>query len=1065
MTRSTRTVGSRLKWVTVAALLVAIAGLLTFYDSHMVQGQDKVAPKTATSSNAYLGNLNLSGIVLEHDRILIPPGFSALVFNYTVSVPNSLTQTTVTPTPAHSAATYVIKLGGVTDADGVIDLSVGSNVITVEVTAEDRVTRMTYTVTVNRAPPPSTDATLSGLTLSGIDIGPFSSSKASYTASVYNSVSQTTVTPTLNQSGASFVIKLGTSEDADGTVSLAVGSNVITVVVTAEDGQTTKTYKATVSRATASAPTTGELSTDNPPVNFRNVSIDHDSAIYSFSYPRNRGIFGWVLQRYEHDGSTFVSSGTDMRSEHTGTRDLGGESLKVGDTNVEPDVLYKWVLKLTNSQGSTVIESSVTVRSPSLSSDPSLSDLTLSGIDIGTFASYATSYSSSVANSVTQTTVTPTLNHSGASYVIKLGGVTDDDGTVSLAVGSNVITIEVTAEDGETTRTYTVTVTRAEPDTASSTDATLRWLALSGIDIGDGVGHRAYTQGQSSFTASVYHSVSQTTVTAAPNHSAASFVIKLGGATDADGTVSLAMGSNVITIEVTAEDGQTTKTYTATVRRATASAPTTGQLSTDDPRVNFHTVQYSHRSVTLSVSYPRNRGITGVVTQRYKHDGSSFVSAGVNGRYQESFDEDLGGLSLSWSYTEPEPDTLYKWVVKMLNSQNATVIETSLEVRIPPDPRTATTSSDATLSNLTLSGVGIEAEDRTFVGSGFHSSVTNYTGSVTNSVSQTTVTPTVNHSGASYVVKLGGVADADGTVSLAVGTNVITIEVTAEDEETTRTYTVTVTRLVTSQQNLASSDATLSALSLSDIDFGTFSSSATSYSATVANRVTRTTVTPTVNHSEASYVIKLGGVEDADGTVSLSVGRNIITIEVTAEDGTTTQTYTVTVTREGLHVTIELSPASPVLQGEAATATLSFAGLTPSSSANLTYRADALDANGADADICEGNGMGADQDLQVVDEDPEVRTVTISSDCPTGDYTVQVTLTSAENVRLAFDSASFSVMAPSQEELEQRVRSRYDVNANGSIDREEVVKAVRDYFNGIITPEEVLVAVRLYFSG
>ena len=376
---------------------------------------------------------------------------------------------------------------------------------------------------------------------------------------------------------------------------------------------------------------------------------------------------------------------------------------------------------------------------------------------------------------------------------------------------------------------------------------------------------------------------------------AASYVIKLGGVTDADGTISLAVGSNVITIVVTAEDGQTTKTYTATVRRATASAPTTGQLSTDDPRVNFHTVQYSHRSVTLAVSYPMNRGITGVVTQRYKHDGSSFVSAGADGRYQESFDDDLGGLSLSWSYTEPEPDTLYKWVVKMLNSQNATVIETSLEVRIPPDPRTATTSPDATLSNLTLSGVDIEAQDRTFVGSGFNSSVTNYTGSVPNSVSHTTVTPTVNNSGASYVIKLGGVADADGTVSLAVGTNVITIEVTAEDGETTRTYTVTVTRAAA--VSASSTDATLSALTLSGIDFGTFSSGTLSYAADVTNSPTQTTVTPTVNHSGASYVIKLGGVTDADGTVSLSVGSNVITVEVTAEDGQTTRTYTVTVTR------------------------------------------------------------------------------------------------------------------------------------------------------------------------
>ena len=94
-----------------------------------------------------------------------------------------------------------------------------------------------------------------------------------------------------------------------------------------------------------------------------------------------------------------------------------------------------------------------------------------------------------------------------------------------------------------------------------------------------------------------------------------------------------------------------------------------------------------------------------------------------------------------------------------------------------------------------------------------------------------------------------------------------------------------------------SSDATLSDLTLSDVDFGTFASSTTTYTASVAHRVTGTTVTPTVNHSGASYVIKLDGVVDADGVVGLSVGNNVITIEATAEDGNTTQTYTVTVTR------------------------------------------------------------------------------------------------------------------------------------------------------------------------
>ena len=158
-------------------------------------------------------------------------------------------------------------------------------------------------------------------------------------------------------------------------------------------------------------------------------------------------------------------------------------------------------------------------------------------------------------------------------------------------------------------------------------------------------------------------------------------------------------------------------------------------------------------------------------------------------------------------------------------------------------------------------------------------------------VSQTTVTPTVNDSGATHVIKLGGVEDADGVVSLSIGSNVITVEVTAEDGETTKTYTVGVNRAA------ASTDATLSGLTLSGIDFGTFTSGTTSYTASVANRVSQTTVSPTVNDDGASHVIKLGGATDADGTVSLGVGSNVVTVEVTAEDDSTTRTYTVTVTR------------------------------------------------------------------------------------------------------------------------------------------------------------------------
>ena len=113
---------------------------------------------------------------------------------------------------------------------------------------------------------------------------------------------------------------------------------------------------------------------------------------------------------------------------------------------------------------------------------------------------------------------------------------------------------------------------------------------------------------------------------------------------------------------------------------------------------------------------------------------------------------------------------------------------------------------------------------------------------------------------------------------------------------TTGVYTVAVTRAKT--EGALASDSTLRSLSLSGIDYGTFDPDTTSYTADVTNDVTQTIVTPVMMDVEAAHVIKLDGVEDTDGVIDMAVGANVITVEVTAEDGETTLTYTVTVTRE-----------------------------------------------------------------------------------------------------------------------------------------------------------------------
>lgn len=101
---------------------------------------------------------------------------------------------------------------------------------------------------------------------------------------------------------------------------------------------------------------------------------------------------------------------------------------------------------------------------------------------------------------------------------------------------------------------------------------------------------------------------------------------------------------------------------------------------------------------------------------------------------------------------------------------------------------------------------------------------------------------------------------------------------------------------------VASSDATLSGLTISQGTLSpAFAQDIDTYTASVANSVESVTLTASVNEPHASMTLKKDGdAEVWDGAASvqsLSVGANVFTVTVTAQDGTTTKTYTITVTR------------------------------------------------------------------------------------------------------------------------------------------------------------------------
>lgn len=143
------------------------------------------------------------------------------------------------------------------------------------------------------------------------------------------------------------------------------------------------------------------------------------------------------------------------------------------------------------------------------------------------------------------------------------------------------------------------------------------------------------------------------------------------------------------------------------------------------------------------------------------------------------------------------------------------------------------------------------------------------------------------------------------TIPLQVGSNVITIVVTAEDGATTRTYTLTVTRQAPAP--VLSNDATLRTLTENIADRNltpAFAANTVAYAMTVANATQSVVITPTTNHTVASLQVNGQNITSGQAvTVPLAVGANSVNIIVKAQDLQTQRTYTVTITREAAPIT------------------------------------------------------------------------------------------------------------------------------------------------------------------
>ncbi len=227
----------------------------------------------------------------------------------------------------------------------------------------------------------------------------------------------------------------------------------------------------------------------------------------------------------------------------TFTADLSG---------LNPNTTYHYRAYATNSIG-TSYGSDQTFTTGSLSNNADLSNLTLStGTLSPAFASGTTDYTANVASNVGNIQVTPTLADSYATLTLNGAAVTSGIGKdIALNVGLNTITIIVTAQN-QTTKIYTITVTRAAPTYTIDTISNQMFPALT-------AGYTSGTQETKTLT------IANTGTGSLANVSVA---ISGANADDFDITqpsaTSLPSAGNTI-FTVRAKDGLAVGTYTATV--------------------------------------------------------------------------------------------------------------------------------------------------------------------------------------------------------------------------------------------------------------------------------------------------------------------------------------------------------------------------------------------------------------------------------------------------------------------------------------------------------------------
>ena len=703
----------------------------------------------------------------------------------------------------------------------------------------------------------STDATLSALTASSatssggsyssLNIGTFASGTTSYTATVANTVTHVKLTPTVNDSDATVKVGKGSSlttvssGSASSAIALAVGSNALTVTVTAEDGTTTKSYTVTVTRGQSNDATLSGLTVTG------SASAGGTYAAQTLS-------------------PAFAAS-TDLYTVNV-AKDIS--HVKLNATTTDSGATMK-VLDVTGNDVIGSLAGGTASRALPVNPDRNILVLRVTAADGTTKDHYVYVQRAAIPRNL----------------CVEVGAHPN---------GSPMLLISIQDAEIDTTITYSEAVQNGVAENLRqffqvkrSVDAS--WPARAGSD-----NWPAGSQADGNIE----------------DGSGGAVIASCGGV---DGTVLYDLSEPGVTYNVRAHHVNE-NTFAAYGESTPVKTVTTWNLPGKPTSVSATAVSQDHTKLRVAWSAPASTGGTGAQITGYKvrwrvKDADGDTTGDQPGDWNN--DDGVAATGTTHDATGLSAATEYEVQVRALNGINpgSAWSDAASGTTGRPSPAQAPTNLVVTAGDSKLD-LYWTASSGAVTGYDVH-----YTTAAAGTVSNDAAASGNDPAAAWVALTRSGTTAAQTISSLSNGT-AYRVRVRGKNSVGNSNWV-----LGTGTPAVISNDATLSALtassatssggSYSSLNIGTFASGTTSYTATVANTVTHVKLTPTVNDSGASVTVNGNSVAKGSpsGAIALAVGSNALTVEVTAEDGAATQSYTVTVTRQAAVTTTTTPTPDP----------------------------------------------------------------------------------------------------------------------------------------------------------